>query len=156
MAVVMVSLSLAHLGLTIHDYHLLNKDMKEFTSGAHLITPNSSVSIMTSDWYGAENHGKIKYLSPFHHGTCYHCLGNGSLSVANYEPGYGYFPLQYREGYWRFKYKGVIDYILVWWMDEKSDAISQLRNDYELIHKTRNSGLFRHKGAASGNSGPVD
>ena len=150
---IMIGLSLAHLGLTVHDYHLLNKDIKEFTSGAHLITPNSAVSILTNDWHGAENHGEIKYLSPFYHDTCYYCLGSGSLYIGNYEPKYSYFPLQYREGYWKFEYKGIIDYMLVWRMDERSDEVTQLRKDYELIHETQNLMLFRHKGTAPGNSG---
>lgn len=145
--VIMISLSLAHLGLTIHDYHLLNKDMKEFTSGKHFITPNSAVSIMSNDWYGTEHHGKIKYLSPFHHDTSYYCLGNGSLYVGNYEPKYSYFPLRYREGYWKFEYKGIIDYMLVWRMDEENDDVSQLKKDYELIYETKNLKLFRHKSA---------
>ena len=146
LAVLMICFSLAHLGLTIHDYHLLNKDMKEFTSGAHLITPNSAVSIITNDWYGAENHGEIKYMSPFFHDTCYYCLGNGSLYTGNYEPKYSYFPLRYREGYWKFEYIGIIDYVLVWRMDENSDDVVQLKKEYDLIHRTRNLMLFRHKG----------
>jgi len=145
MIVIMIGLSLSHLGLTIHDYYLLNKDMEEFTSGAHLIAPNSSVSITTNDFLGAENHGLIKYLSPFYQGTSYYCIGNGSHYVANYEPKYSYFALRYREGYWKFQYKGIIDYMLVWRMDEKSNEVIQLRKDYDLIHETKNLKLFRHK-----------
>lgn len=146
-SVMIISLSLIHLGLTVRDYHLLNKDMKEFTSGAHLIAPNSAVSIMSSDWANGDWHGPIKYLSPFYHDTCYYCLGNGSHYVANYEPKYSYFPLLYKkeEGYWKFEYPGVINYMLVWRTDENSNEVKQLYTDYELIHKTKNLKLFRHK-----------
>jgi len=143
---VMLLLSLCHLYFTVQDYHLLNKDMKEFTSGAHLITPNSVVSIRTNDWCGAEHHGPIQYLSPFYHDTCYYCLGNGSHYDANYEPKYAYFPLKYKGENWKFKYVGgIIDYILVWRMDEKSDEVKKIEEDYELIHKTKNMKLYKHK-----------
>ncbi|MBI1929428.1 hypothetical protein HYR99_34935, partial [Candidatus Poribacteria bacterium] len=94
---IMLLMSIWHLGLTIRDYHLLNQDMREFTSGASRIAPNSTVSILEqgTDWQGSEHHGPIKYLSPFYHGTVYYCIGNGSHYVANYEPKYSYFPLRY-------------------------------------------------------------
>ncbi len=146
---VIILLSLAHLGLTIYDYNLLNKDMKEFTSGAGLIAGDSTITIrtrdMAGDFHNAENHGTIKYLSPFFHDTCYYCFGNGSHYVGNYEPKYAYFPLRYKEGYWKFEYKGTIDYILTWFMDENSPEIEELKKDYRIIHKTKNMMLFRHK-----------
>lgn len=142
---IIILLSLSHLVLTTYDYHLLNKDMKEFTAGAGLIAENSAVSIMTADYHYAENHGTIKYLSPFYHDACYYCLGNRSHYVGNYEPKYAYFPLRYKEGYWKFEYKGVIDYILVWHMDENSAEMNQLRQDYDLLFETKNLKLFRHK-----------
>ncbi|MGQ9610435.1 MAG: hypothetical protein ACUVWN_14140 [bacterium] len=146
---IIILLSLAHLGLTIYDYDLLNKDMKEFTSGEGLIAGDSTITIMTrdmaGDFYRAENHGTIKYLSPFFHDTCYYCFGNGSHYVGNYEPKYAYFPLRYKEGYWKFEYKGTIDYILTWFMDENSPEIEELKKNYKIIHKTRNMKLLRHK-----------
>ena len=138
-------LSLAHLVLTVYDYNLLNKDMEEFTSGAGVIEDNSSITIMTNDYYYAQNHGTIKYLSPFFHDTCYYCFGNGSHYVGNYEPKYAYFPLKYKEGYWKFEYKGVIDYVLVWHLDDNSPEVVQLKQDYNLIHQTENMKLFKHK-----------
>ncbi|MFQ6041728.1 MAG: hypothetical protein ACE5PV_12795, partial [Candidatus Poribacteria bacterium] len=144
--VIMVGLSIAHLGLTFRDYRLLNKDMEEFTSGAHLIAPNSAISIISDDWANGDWHGPIKYLSPFYHDTCYYGLGNGGLYIGNYEPKYSYFPLRYKNGNWKFQYTGgAIDYMLVWRMDENSDEVLKLRNDYELIHATKNLKLFRHK-----------
>jgi len=145
MIAIMIILSLAHLVLTVRDYDLLNKDMEEFTSGAGLIAENSAVSILTNDYQFAENHGEIKYLSPFYHDTCYYCLGNGSHYVANYEPKYAYFPLQYKPGYWKFEYNGVIDYMLVWHMDENSPEVAQLKQNYRLIHQTRNLKLFQYR-----------
>ena len=146
LVVVMVGLSIVHLGLTFRDYHLLNKDIKEFTSGAHLIEPNSAISITTNDWVQGEHHGPIKYLSPFHHYTCYYGLGNGGHYIGNYEPKYSYFPLQYKNGNWKFQYTGpIIDYMLVWRMDENSNEVQQLKNDYDLIHEKKNLKLYRHK-----------
>jgi hypothetical protein len=145
MIAIIVILSLWHLSLTIYDYNLLNKDMKEFTSGVGLIEDDSAISILTNDYFFAPNHGTLKYLSPFFHDTCYYCFGNGSHYVANYEPKYVYFPLRYREGYWKFEYKGIIDYVLVWGMDDNSAEVMQLKADYDLIHSTENMRLFKHK-----------
>jgi hypothetical protein len=119
--------------------------MKEFTSGVGLIEDDSAISILTNDYFFAPNHGTLKYLSPFFHDTCYYCFGNGSHYVANYEPKYVYFPLRYREGYWKFEYKGIIDYVLVWGMDDNSAEVMQLKADYDLIHSTENMRLFKHK-----------
>jgi hypothetical protein len=143
---IMLVLSVWHIGLTLRDYHLLNKDMKEFMSGTHLIEPNSVVSVLEhgTHWCGAEHHGEIAYLSPFYHGTSYYCLGNGSHYVANYEPKYSYFPLRYKNGNWKFKYvEGEIDYMLVWRVDPQHTAVQALAKDYEIIHATKNLKLFR-------------
>lgn len=142
---VMVVFSLIHLGMTVHDYHLLNKDMKEFTSGAHLIAPNSAISILAGSYQDTEYHGKLSEISPFYHDTCYYCLGNGSLYIGNYEPKYSYFPLRYREGYWKFEYPGEVDYMLVWRKGDEDEEVVKLREEYELIHRTKNLKLFRLK-----------
>jgi len=144
-AIIIIALSISHLSLTIYDYNLLNKDMKEFTSGKELISGDSSVSIITNDYHYAENHGSIKYLSPFYHDTCYYCFGNGSHYAGNYEPKYAYFPIHYREGYWKFEYKGTIDYMLVWNVPDNDPQVVELEKSYDLIHKTKNLKLFRHR-----------
>ncbi|MBM3212982.1 hypothetical protein FJZ33_12230 [Candidatus Poribacteria bacterium] len=145
---IMLILSLTHLVMKTYDYHLLNKDMKEFTSGAHLITPNSAISIIGDDSLETEHHGKLKYASPFYHDTCYYCLGNGSHYAGNYEPKYSYFPLRYREGYWKFEYKGIIDYILVWQTgkDKKEYADLKENKNYQLIHETKNLKIYKYNG----------
>ena len=145
---IMLVLSVWHIGLTLRDYHLLNKDMKEFMSGTHLIEPNSVVSVLEhgTHWRGAEHHGEIAYLSPFYHGTSYYCLGTGSHYVANYEPKYSYFPLRYKNGNWKFKYvEGEIDYMLAWRVNLQHTAVQALTKDYEIVHETKNLKLFRRR-----------
>ena len=150
LAAVLICLALAHLGMITRDYYLLDKDMREFTSGAHLIAPNSSISIIRSTSTDTEYHGPLKHATPFYHATCYYGLNNGGVYVGNYEPKYVYFPLRYRAGYWKFEYKGIIDYMLVWRKNEQDEEVLQLKNEYELIHKTKNLMLFRFKGTANG------
>jgi len=143
---VMIVMSLAHLGLTTYDYNLLNKDLKEFTAGVGLIKDNSVISIIPStDFFYAPNHGTIKYLSPFTHDICYYCFGNGSHYAGNYEPKYAYFPLQYKPGYWKFEYQGIIDYMIVWHTDDSNPEVAQVIKDYDLIFSTENMRLFKHK-----------
>lgn len=143
---VMILLSLLHLIKINRDYQHLNKDMAEFTSGAHLIKPNSIVAIIGNHSLDTEHSGNLKYMSPFYHDTCYYCLGNGSHYVGNYEPKYFYFPIRYRYGYWKYVYNGIIDYMLVWRRDENDREVQQVTRDYELIHETKNLKLFHYSG----------
>ena len=143
----MLLMTLWHLGLTIRDYHLLNKDMKEFMAGAELIRPDSSVSLLetVSEVLGAKHHGPIKYLSPFYHGACYYCFENGSHYVGNYEPKYHYFPLHYKNGNWKFKYvNDITDYVITWRASDQHPDVKSIKRDYKLIYQTENLKLYQH------------
>ena len=143
----MLLMTLWHLGLTIRDYHLLNKDMKEFMAGTELIRPDSSVSLLetASEVLGAEHHGPIKYLSPFYHGACYYCFENGSHYVGNYEPKYHYFPLHYKNGNWKFKYvNDITDYVITWRASDQHPDVKSIKRDYKLIYQTENLKLYQH------------
>jgi len=143
----MLLISMWHLGLTIRDYHLLNKDMREFMSGTHLIEPNSTISnLRVTDYHGSEHHGPVKYVAPMLGGVSFYCLGNGCLYDGNYEPKYDYFPLQYKDGHWKFKYLGgPVDYWLAWYVDAQHEEVKALAEDYQLIHETKNLKLFRRR-----------
>ena len=143
----MLLMSIWHLGLTIRDYHLINKDMREFMSGTHLIEPNSTVSTLrATDFHGSEHHGRVKYLAPLLAGASFYCLGNGSLYDGNYEPKYSYFPLQYKDGHWKFRYLGgPVDYWLAWYVDAQHEEVKALAEDYQLIHETKKLKLFRRR-----------
>ena len=143
---VMLLISVWHLGLTVLDYSLLDKEMREFTSGSHLIESNSTVSILRPgmDWVGITYQGPVRYVMPFLQMAAYYCLENGSLYDSNYEPKYSYFPLQYKGKHWMFKYEGgPIDYWIVWRAARASEDAKLLVRDYEVIHKTANLKLFR-------------
>ena len=143
----MLLMTLWHLGLTIRDYHLLNKDMKEFMAGTELIRPDSSVSLLetASEVLGAKHHGPIKYLSPFYHGACYYCFENGSHYVGNYEPKYHYFPLHYKNGNWKFKYvNDITDYVITWRASDQHPDVKSIKRDYKLIYQTENLKLYQH------------
>ena len=143
----MLLMTLWHLGLTIRDYHLLNKDMKEFMAGTELIRPDSSVSLLetASEVLGAKHHGPIKYLSPFYHGACYYCFENGSHYVGNYEPKYHYFPLHYKDGNWKFKYvNDITDYVITWRASDQHPDVKSIKRDYKLIYQTENLKLYQH------------
>ena len=85
---IMLLMSVWHLSLTVWDYSLLDKEMREFTSGSHLMEPNSTVSILRPgmDWVGRMYHGPVRYVMPFLQMAAYYCLGNRSLYDSNYEP----------------------------------------------------------------------
>ena len=103
----MLLISVWHLGLTSWD-SLLDKEMREFSFGSHLIEPNSTVFILRTsmDWVGQTYQGPVRYIMLFLQMPVYYCLENGSLYDSNYEPKYSYFPLQYEGKHWMFKYEG--------------------------------------------------
>jgi hypothetical protein len=145
---IMLLMLLWHLGLTIQDYPLLDKEMREFTSGAHLVEPNSTVSILRPgmDWSGRTYHGPVRYVAPFLQLAAYYCFDNGSLYDSNYEPKYSYFPLQYKGEHWMFKYAGgPVDYWVVWRAAIQHEEAKALTKNYEVIHETENLKLFRRR-----------
>lgn len=144
----MLMLTFWHLGLTIRDYHRLNKDMKEFMSGARLIKPHSVISILdqATDFRETDHHGSIRDLSPFYHGLCYYALQTGSLYIGNYEPKYHYFPLHYKNGNWKFRYvHGQIDYLVAWHEKANHPTLKEIEQDYQLIYQTKQLKLYQHR-----------
>ena len=123
-----------HLSLTIIDYKKLNEDIREFTSGVHLIEPNSTLSILNpSDDHSVE-------WAP------YYGLMSGSHYVGNYEPQYVVFPLRYKDGNWKFKYAGgAIDYMLAWDVDDPSEQLKELKEDYQILYQTKRLKIFQHR-----------
>ncbi|MDA1191659.1 MAG: hypothetical protein O3A46_08260 [Candidatus Poribacteria bacterium] len=143
-----IVLSMWHLGYTLRDFGRLSGDMEEFASGAHLIEPNSTVSMFQHDNCSmkAKRHGVLKYASPFFHDSTLYCFGNGSVYVGNYEPKYDYFPIHYREGYWKWEYPSApIDYWIAWNLPEDDAEVAKLGDDYEVVHRTEQLRLFKRK-----------
>ena len=62
----MLLISVGHLGLTSWDSRL-DKEMREFSFGSHLIEPNSTMFILRTgmDWVGQTYQGLVRYIMPF-------------------------------------------------------------------------------------------
>ena len=158
---VIVILSIAHLAISYSYYYPLDKGMKEYTSGVHLIEKNKTVLGLSSNFrpgvkeVPSITHQPYFHIKPFCTAIDYYCLRNNGVSLTNYEAKFDYFPLN-----WRTKHSGTIDYIVAWKLDMsnvmwgESDPIhgldykgiaDSLETDYELIHSTENLQVYRHR-----------
>ena len=156
---IIVILSVAHLTISYTYYYPLDKGLKEYTSGVHLIEKNKTVLGLSSDFepgvkeVPSITHHPYFHIKPFCTAIDYYCLGNNGVSLTNYEAKFDYFPLN-----WRTKHSGTIDYIVAWKLDMsnvmwgESDPIhgldykgiaESLDTDYELIHSTENLQVYR-------------
>lgn len=158
---VIVILSIAHLAISYSYYYPLDKGMKEYTSGVHLIEKNKTVLGLSSDFRpGVKEEPSITHqpyfhIKPFCTAIDYYCVGNNGVSLTNYEAKFDYFPLN-----WKTKHSGVIDYIVTWKLDMSNvmwgedDPIhgldykgiaDSLDTEYELLHSTENLQVYRHR-----------
>ena len=133
----LAALSLWHLGYSVRDYRLLNKEIADLTSGAELLEKNTTLTARSSDWMASEYLGRVKYVSPFLHAPAYYALGNGVAYLPNYEAGLDYFPIDFKKRYTR-----PADYVLLWRMDDPREH-EALEKDYVLIHSGKHVRLYR-------------
>jgi len=141
MAGIMIGLSLWHLGYSVRDYHYLNKEIADLTSGVGMLEENTAFTVRSSDWYASDYLGGVYYVSPFLHAPNYYCLKNRVAYTQDFEANVNYFPINFKGGY-----SGPMDYVLAWWVTDP-DELKDLENDYELIHSGKHSKLYRLKKA---------
>jgi len=143
MAGIIISLSLWHLGYSVHDYYYLNQDIADLTSGVGMLEENTAFGVLTYDTE-SEYLGEVKYLSPFGHAGNYYCLGNRVSYPQNYEGAYNYFPINYK-GRWPLV---PMEYLFAWRRNEQYSPDQRKKlEDYELIHSGKRAKLYRLKKA---------
>ena len=147
MAGVIIALSLWHLGYSVNDYYHLSKEIADMTSAVGMLEENTTLTAGTSDWLASDHYGTLKYVSPFVHAPNYYCLGNRVAYTQNYEAVLKFFPINFKDGInYGGGYVGFVDYILAWW-ETDLDKLKALETNYELIHSTKNTKLYRRRKA---------
>ena len=138
-SVVLIGLSLWHLGYNIQTYYLLNQDVEEALSSVGMLEPHTVLSSRPASWGGKPDSAEwdFKYIVPFEHIEGYLALQNGVAYLQNYEPGTDHFPLRYKNR------KMSADYVLVW--RTEYDNSVDLMPDHELINSNNYNRLYRRK-----------
>lgn len=134
---IIIMLSLCHLGLNIHTYTLLNRDIKEALSLDGIDSDNTILMSIPGEWNGtADELGfEPKYVEPFGHIECHLIVNKGIAYLNNYEANTDHFPLRYKK-------KDIpADYVIVW-RTEYHDT-KGLEEEYELIDSTNYNRLYR-------------
>ncbi|MCG9128126.1 hypothetical protein JT359_11045 [Candidatus Poribacteria bacterium] len=136
-AVILILLSLCHLGLNFHTYTLLNRDIKEALSLEGIDNENTILMSIPAEWGGVSDElgFEPKYVEPFGHIECHLIVNKGIAYLNNYEANTDHFPL-------RYKNKGLpADYVIVW--RTEYDDVEGLEEEYELIDSTKYNRLYR-------------
>lgn len=153
----MVLLCIGHIAISYRYYYILDKGLREFTSGTQFIEPNHTVLALSSDWWSYEV--DIHHLEPFVQAVNYYCLNNGCVNLGNYEAQFDYFAVN-----WKKKHSGPIDYVIAWKLTSGGSIWStdfeaggwqnidlrglrrSLKTDYDLIYFSgKNLKIYRHK-----------
>jgi hypothetical protein len=144
--VVLIALSLAHIGRLSYEYHVLQPELREFTAATELIRPHSTVaediepSAQTLSDAFAE---PVKYVAPFTHVPSYYGLGHDIALHRNYETALPYFLIRPGEAD-----PGQADYVVAWRMDEGTPRFQDYAGAYDLIFSNRHLKLFQLKAVA--------
>ncbi len=134
---IIIVLSICHLGLNIHTYTLLNRDIKEALSLDGIDNEDTILMSIPGEWNGTSDElGFVpKYVEPFGHIECHLIINKGIAYLNNYEANTDHFPLRYKEKDFP------ADYVIVW-RTEYGD-VKGLEEEYELIDSTKYNRLYR-------------
>ena len=151
MAVIIICLSLWHLGYSAHDYYYLNKEMADMTSGVGTLEEHTAIfddvdlarcgTPGARKWRGTSKYlGTVKYVLPFLHLPALYCLENDVAYLTNYEVAFDYFPIGSKGRSCQ------IDYVLAWYLEDENE-LKKLEDDYELLRSEEYYSIYRLKKA---------
>ena len=155
-AVVIIALSLWHLGYNVQTYYLLSKDIDNAISSAGMLEKHTILTSRPEEWNGPSDSlgWKPKYVAPFGHTECFLAVNNGIAYLMNYEAKTDHFPVRFRERDFsaeslagrRWKTPFTADYMILW--RTEYDETEELEDDFELIHSNNYNRLYRRKRAS--------
>lgn len=155
-AVIIIVLSLWHLGYNAHTYYLLNKDIANATSSAGMLQKHTILTSRPAEWDGLSDSlgWEPKYVAPFGHTECFMAAKNGIAYLKNYEAKTDHFPVRFKERDYsaesapgkRWKTDFSPDYMILW--RTEYDETEELEDDFELIHSNNHNRLYRRKRAS--------
>lgn len=158
-AVVVGALSLLavlHVALLAQGYRSLDRDVREYLSGAAAIAPDSRVLPLLFD-----RRVSLAGLGSLDHAFAYVAVEKGLLDWENYEAASGLFPVRFRPGLRRPDTHSVeaflaeldlaavrdeIDYLYCWKMVPGSEIARRIERHYDLLDERGASRLYARKG----------
>jgi hypothetical protein len=139
--------------------------LRAFNRGHWCVAPGATVVAVTNR-YAPNLGGRVNYTK---HGAGYYVAAEGVVDFTNYEPNYGYFPVQWKDGRAPVKFlsyaadgtplfalaaaRAPIDYILLWNVDPRHDEIANVVPNYECLHCYDHLTIWRRRGYRGGPKG---
>ena len=155
-AVIIIALSLWHLGYNVQTYYLLNKDIDDAVSSIGMLDKHTILTSRPEEWNGVSDSlgWKPKYVAPCGHTECLLAVKNGIAYLDNYEAHTDHFPVRFKERHYsaesapgeRWKTDFTPDHMILW--RTEYDEIEELEDDFELIHSNNHNRLYRLKRAS--------
>ena len=155
-AVIIITLSLWHLGYNVQTYYLLNKDIDDAVSSIGMLDKHTILTSRPAEWNGISDSlgWEPKYVDPFGHSECFLAVNNGIAYLMNYEAKTDHFPVRFKEREYspesapgtRWKTDFFPDYMILW--RTEYDETEELEDDFELIHSNNHNRLYRRKRAS--------
>jgi hypothetical protein len=143
----LIVLSLAHVGRLAVEYRRLQPELAELASGAHVVTPHSTVDFVSGEGSSAFPDG-VRFVRPFLHMDAYYALGRDVALFSNYEITFGHFPIRAGEAPRRDP-----DYVVVWRVPEAAPELAPYAESHEVAHARGALRVLRRRGAPSDTAG---
>ena len=152
---VLILIALINFGYIINLYPKLDKDMKEFRSGLHKISPNSRVLPLIFD-----SRGQCQRIGMFLHAIGYYCAYTGGVEWDNYEANTDYFPILFNPAFKDVRpnlsiietkprkmkitpYVDLVDFIYTWSLPVDSTIQKRIEANYKLVFEKQRTRIYK-------------
>ena len=152
---VLILIALINFGYIINLYPKLDKDMKEFRSGLHKISPNSRVLPLIFD-----SRGQCQRIGMFLHAIGYYCTYTGGVEWDNYEANTDYFPILFNPAFKDVRpnlsiietkprkmkitpYVDLVDFIYTWSLPVDSTIQKRIEANYQLVFEKQRTRIYK-------------
>ena len=152
---VLILIALINFGYIINLYPKLDKDMKEFRSGLHKISPNSRVLPLIFD-----SRGQCQRIGMFLHAIGYYCAYTGGVEWDNYEADTDYFPILFNPAFKDVRpnlsiietkpremkiapYVDLVDFIYTWSLPMDSTIQKRIEANYQLVFEKQRTRIYK-------------
>ena len=152
---VLILIALINFGYMINLYPKLDKDMKEFRSGLHKISPNSRVLPLIFD-----SRGQCQRIGMFLHAIGYYCTYTGGVEWDNYEADTDYFPILFNPAFKDVRpnlsiietkpremkiapYVDLVDFIYTWSLPIDSKIQKRIEANYQLVFEKQRTRIYK-------------
>ena len=152
---ILILIALINFGYMINLYPKLDKDMQEFRSGLHQISPNSRILPLVFD-----SRGRCQRIGMFLHAIGYYCAYTGGVEWDNYEANTDYFPILFNPSFKDVRpnlsiieskpremkiapYVDLVDFIYTWSLPVDSEIQKRIEANYQLVFEKQRTRIYK-------------